>query len=332
MPDLSIGLNCPTCGGAIQVAEGENTIICGYCGSTLAVEGDQGVNTAAFKNKSTKEVVSAATFSWWKHGLKARDLAKTGKILEMYPIYLPFWNASTRVAGWICGYEERRRTDSQGRVTVDRIPKEVMVLQDYTFTEIACDPGDLGISNMKNFQGEMGFEDFEMMPTFESTTSKDDAVAHSKMDALDRTLASAHVPNVTFKKLHVLPRKLSLIYYPIWVVRYSYKERMYMNTVDGVTGTVLSGRAPGDPLYQALAATAGASIGGLVGAGGILLSDVDPRITIACLVGGAIILAVSYLFFRHGSERSEGSFKDKKGSAKQTIQQIQQLSSQLKVG
>jgi hypothetical protein len=81
-----------------------------------------------------------------------------------------------------------------------------------------------------------------------------------------------------------------------------------------------------------MAATAGASIGGLVGAGGIILSDVDSRITIACLVGGVIILAVSYLFFRHGSERSEGSFKDKKGSAKQTIQQIQQLSSQLKVG
>jgi len=332
MPDLSVGLNCPTCGGAIQVAEGENTIICGYCGSTLFVEGDQGVNTVAFKNKSTREVVSASTFSWWKHGMKARDLAQTGKLLETYPIYLPFWSATTRVAGWVCGYEERRRTDSQGRVTVERIPKEVMVLQDYTYTEIACDPGDIGITGMKNFQGEMGFEDFEMMPTFESTTSKDDAVLHANNDALNRALASAHVPNVTFKKLHVLPRKLSLIYYPIWVVRYSYRDRMYMNTVDGVTGKVLSGRAPGDPLYQAIACTAGASVGGLVAAAGFILSDIDSKIPIAGLIGGVIILAVAYLFFRHGSERVEGNFKDKKPSAKQTMQQIQQLSSQLKVG
>jgi hypothetical protein len=332
MPDLSIGLNCPTCGGAIQVAEGESTIICQYCGSTLYVEGDQGVHTVAFKNKSTKEIVSASTFSWWKHGLKARDLAKTGKILEMYPIYLPFWNATTRVAGWVCGYEERRRTDSQGRVTVERIPKEVMVLQDYTYTQIACDPGDLGITAMKNFQGEMGYEDFEMIPTFESTTSKDDATSKARADAIDKALAGAHVPNVTFKKLHAIQKKLSLIYYPIWVVRYDYRERMYMDTVDGVTGKVLSGRAPGDPLYQALAVTAGASIGGLVAAGGFLLSEMDNRIPIAGLVGGVIILVVSYLFFRNGSERAEGAFSDKKPSAKQTIQQIQQLSSQLKVG
>lgn len=332
MPDLSVGLTCPTCGGAIQVAEGENTVICGYCGSTLYVEGDQGVHTVAFKNKSTKDVVSASTFSWWKHGLKARDLAKTGKLLEMYPIYLPFWSATTRVAGWICGYEERRRTDSQGRVTVERIPKEVMVLQDYAYTEIACDPGDLGITSVQNFHGEMSFEDFEMIPTFESTTSKDDAVVHAKNDALNRAVAGAHVPNVTFKKLHVLPRKLSLIYYPIWVVRYSYRDRMYMNTVDGVTAKVLSGRAPGDPLYQAMAVTAGSSIGGLVAAGGIILSGADSKIAIIGLVVGVVILAVSYLFFRHGSERIEGNFKDKKPSAKQAVQQIQQLSSQLKVG
>jgi len=332
MADLSVGLNCPTCGGAIQVAEGESTIICAYCNSTLFVEGDQGVNTLAFKNKAGRDVASAATFSWWRHGMKARDLPKTGKILEMYPIYLPFWSATTRVAGWVCGYEERRRTDSQGRTTVERIPKEVMVLQDYSFSEIACDPGDIGISHLKNLQGETGYEDFEMIPTFESTTSKDDAVSHAKTDAIDRALGAARVPHITFKKLHVLPKRLSLLYYPVWVVRYSYQDRMYMDTVDGVTGQVLSGRAPGDPMYQALAATGGASVGGLIAAVGILLGTADARIAIAGLVGGVIVLGISYLFFRHGSERAQGDFKDKGMSAKDAVKQIQQLGSQLKVG
>jgi len=45
-----------------------------------------------------------------------------------------------------------------------------------------------------------------------------------------------------------------------------------------------------------------------------------------------IVLGISYLFFRHGSERAQGDFKDKGMSAKDAVKQIQQLGSQLKVG
>jgi hypothetical protein len=97
---------------------------------------------------------------------------------------------------------------------------------------------------------------------------------------------------------------------------------------------VLSGRAPGDPLYQALAATAGASIGGLIAAVGILVGTGtdDIRITLGGLAVGAIVLGISYLFFRHGSERAQGDFKDKGMSAGDAVKQLQQLGSQLKVG
>lgn len=329
MPDISVGLNCPTCGGAIQISEGENTVICQYCNSTLFVEGDQGVNTIAFKCRYQREHAIAATFDWWKRGLKARDLPKTGKVLEAYPIYLPFWSVTTRIAGWICGYEERRHTDQRGNVRIERIPKEVMILQDFAFTEIACDPGDIGISHLRNFQGETTFEDFEMIPTFESTTSKNDALTHARMDAIDHARASARVPNVTFERLHAFPKRLSLIYYPIWVVRYNYRDRMYMDTVDGVTGAILSGRAPGDPLYQSLAITGGTSIGGIIAAGGIMAGQADWRIAAAGLVVGVIVLTITYLFFRHGSEITQGDFKTKRPTAKETIQSIQKLANQI---
>jgi len=329
MPDMSIGLNCPTCGGAIQISEGDSTVICQYCGSTLFVEGDKGVNTIAFKSKFAREHSIASTFDWWKRGLKARDLPKTGKVIEAYPIYLPFWSTTTRVAGWVCGYEERRHTDQKGNVRTERIPKEVMVLQDFAFSEIACDPGDLGITNLKNFQGETTFEDFEMIPTFESTTSKDDALTHAKTDAVNRARSGAHVPHITFERLHILPKRMSLIYYPVWVVRYSYRDRMYMDTIDGVTGSVLSGRAPGDPLYQSLAVTGGTSVGGLIAAGGILAGGADWRIALAGIGVGFVVLIITYLFFRHGSEITQGDFKGKKPTAKETVKSLQQMANQI---
>jgi len=326
---ISVGLSCPACGGAVSVVEGENTLVCPYCSSTLFVEGDQGVTTVAFKNKMSRERAMEASRLWWSRGWKARDLKTVGRTTEVYPIYLPFWRAMTRVAGWICGYEIRRTTDSKGRVHEEKIPKEVMVLNDYQFSDIAADPGDLGIRTLRNFSGETGFADFDMIPTFEATTSKDDAVARARSDALSRARSSARVPRVTMERLHVLPRRLSMVYYPIWVVRYTYRDRMYMTTVDGITGQVLSGRAPGDPLFQSMAITAGTSVGGLVAAFGILLSEVDYRLMLGALAVGGIILYMTYRFFRHGSEIVEGEFRHKPASMKETMKELQGVAKSL---
>jgi len=334
MAEISVGLNCPTCGGAISVPEGEAVVNCNYCSSTLFVEGDQGVTTIAFKNKMLQDGVMNQTLSWWRRGWKARDLPKIGKVTETYPIYLPFWKANTRVAGWICGYEERRHTDQKGNVRVERIPKEVMVLNDYVHSEIACDPGDLGIKTLRNMIGETSFADFEMIPTFEATTSKDDAVARAKNEALSKAKSSARVPHVTFERLHVFPRSLTMLYYPVWVVRYSYHDRMYMDTVDGVTGQVLSGRAPGDPLFQSMAMTGGAVVAGLIAAGSIIASESagDWRIGGVGLAIGLVVLFLAYRFFRHGSERIEGEFKEKKsiGQALKQVQDVAQMAGGLR--
>jgi hypothetical protein len=329
MAGISVGLSCPACGGALGVDEGETTVICNYCNSTLFVEGDKGVTTIAFRLKALRDSAIASSQAWWKHGMKARDLKTTGKITEVYPIFLPFWKTITLVAGWICGYEERRHTDSKGNVTVERIPKESMILQDYVYSEIACDPGDLGIRTMKNFMGETGFTDFEMIPTFEATTSKDDAVTKAKNDALAKARASAHVPHVTFERVHVFPKVLTMIYYPVWVVRYNYRDRMYMDTVDGVTGQVLSGRAPGDPMFQSLAVTAGTFFGGLAAVAGILLAGQDSRIALVGIGVGLVILFIAYRFFRHGSEIVQGEFKEKRASLGTSMKQIGDVAKQL---
>ncbi|MCE5295978.1 MAG: hypothetical protein LLG16_02595 [Euryarchaeota archaeon] len=313
---ISVGLNCPACGGAIQVADGEQVVNCEYCGSMLYLEGDGGVNTIAFKMKVDRGAARAVSEEWFRKDWKARDLRKEAKVLEIYPIYLPFWSIKMRVIGWICGYDERTYSDSKGHTRTERIPKEEMVLNDYQYSEIACDPGDLGIKRLRNFLGESEFEDFGNIPTYEATTSKDEAMKRIGEEALNDARGEAHVQHVTFERVHVLPRALSMIYYPIWVVRYGYREKMYIYTVDGVSGEIISGRAPGDPLFQSLAITAGTTIGGLIAAGSLYLmaasETMDPTITLIGLAAGAIITFGAYMFFRHGSEIIEGDFTDKK--------------------
>lgn len=321
MPEekMSVGLSCPSCGGALRIDEGESVINCQYCDSTLFIEGDKGVQTVAFKNRMDPQRVLEAAQAWWRKGLKARDLKKVGKVSEIYPIYIPFWSNQTKIAGWVCGYEERTYSDGKGHTRTERVPKEVMVLQDYRFSQIACDPGDLGIRSLRNFGGERALEDFNMIPTFETTSSVDEARRQAEAEATNYARSRAGVPHITFESIYAIPKSMSVIYYPVWVVRYSYRSRMYMVTVDGVTGQVLSGRAPGDPLFQSLAITGGSAAAGLVSGFGLLLtvwssgSENSGYFAVGGLAIGLAILYFTYHFFRHGSEIAEGEFEHKKG-------------------
>jgi hypothetical protein len=137
--------------------------------------------------------------------------------------------------------------------------------------------------------------------------------------------ASAGVPHITFEKIHVIPHALVLTFYPVWIGRYEYAGRSYFATVDGVTGSTLSGRAPGDPLYQSAIMTGGALAGGLVA--GLGISVVGGDAGWAMLVVGVVIFALSYMFFRHGSEIEEGDIKKEYlggglGNIGQTIQEM----------
>ncbi len=319
--NLSVGLSCPSCGGALNFEEGENVINCQYCDSMLFIEGDRGVQTIAFKNKMDPQRVTQAAEAWWRKGLKARDLKKFGKVTEIYPIYLPFWSTTTKVAGWVCGYEERTHSDGKGHTRTERVPKEVMVLQDQRYSQIACDPGDLGIRSLRNFVGDKTLEDFTMIPTFETTSSVDEAKKLAEAEAVEQARRSSGVPHITFDRIYAIPRKMSVIYYPIWVVRYSYRARMYVVTVDGVKGEVLSGRAPGDPLFQSLAITGGTAVAGLVSGFGLLLAAISGSensgfFALGGLAVGLGVLFVTYRFFRQGSEIAEGEFEGKRGTGK----------------
>jgi hypothetical protein len=80
-------------------------------------------------------------------------------------------------------------------------------------------------------------------------------------DIARRAEKSAHVPNITFKRIVIVPGDLRVIFYPIWVVRYSYKERVYFATVDGITGNAMSGRAPSNALLRSAMLAGGLATG-----------------------------------------------------------------------
>lgn len=310
---ISVSMSCPSCGGALSVEDGVKTTSCPYCSLMLHIEGDNGVEKIMFTNRLDRDRATDAVKKWMKGGFKARDLTKKSQVTECYPIYVPFWKLSARAAGWVCGYREEQRGSGKDQHTV-RVPMERMVMSDFNWNQVACDAGDIGIEHLGNLQGEALLHDEGSIPTFEVTTSPTDAKSLGTESIRSNAVRSANVPHVTFSRVHVFPGDIELIFYPIWVVRYTYSGRMYFATVDGITGNVLSGRAPGDPLWRSLAMTFGMALGGFGSSFGLWLLANATGEDMAGLGIFAIIVCLgmaggTYMFFRHGSEVTTGELK-----------------------
>ena len=307
---ISLNLSCPNCGGAVTSVEGQRTIACPCCQALSFVEGDRGTYTVMFENKQVDASVRANLTKWFDKGLKARDLPAQAQVTEVYPIYVPFWRLRARAAGWVCGYREERHTDSQGNTHTRRVPMEKMVFRDFEWSEIACDPGDIGVKHLPNLFGDVIAHEDGSIPTFEATTSPDKARDVGTEAVRAMAISSANVPNITFQKMHVAPKYLGLTFYPIWMSRYTYRGRSYFATFDGVNGKSLSGRAPGDPLYQSLALVAGAIVGGaLTGASITIGLPAAGEAGVIGVIAGVIIFVAGFFFFRHGSEVTEGDIE-----------------------
>jgi hypothetical protein len=326
---ITVAMSCPSCGGPVSVGDASRTTSCPYCDSLLHVEESEGVRTIVYKNLLDRNKVVGVVSRWFDEGFKARDLDRVGKITEVYPIYVPFWKLNARAAGWICGYKEHVQRTGKGQYTTRREYKEKMVLRDYTWTNIACDAGEIGIKSLRNLSGQV-ISKQDDIPTFEVTTSRTQALDEGEESVRELARGTVDLTQKTFEKIHVIPNSFLLVYYPIWIARYDYRERSYFVTVDGVTGMTMSGRAPGDPLFQSLIATGGAVAGGLLSSFGLYVGLLlESELAFIAAVAGAAVMYLSYRFFRHGSEIVQGDivspYKKKKiklGSAPQDLMEV----------
>jgi hypothetical protein len=126
---------------------------------------------------------------------------------------------------------------------------------------------------------------------------EEDLRAESKLDQI----ASAHVYRIGGRK--------ALVYYPLWVARYTFRERAYQVVLDGTDGKVLYGKAPGNIWFRAAALIAGFALGALLLVDGTALalrvvmnsddSDSAGLLLVPLALGGVIMLA-AYRRFRFG--------------------------------
>jgi hypothetical protein len=293
------GVGCPSCGGSLDIQEGTTLLECSFCQTSLMVLGDRGIKRFYVPIRVSKEQLFKKIQTWFQGINKARDLRTEGKIAEVFPIYVPFWRVQAKVIGWVLGDEKRR----SGKST-SYYPVEKKVNENYEFTCPACDIGEFGVKWVDLKGDEIRPFELETVQkqamTFGVMTTPTDVIEDCDREFMVWGERSSGVDRITFKRLHNIGSLCTLVYYPLWVVRYKYKERIYQITADAESCQLLYGRAPGNNLYRVGVLLGSMMLGNLL-ITAALRGAIDDGV-FAFIAGGIVLMITGFRKFRMGGE------------------------------
>lgn len=301
------GLTCPNCNGVVPVPEGARIVTCPFCQMRSLVQGDRGVQRWHVINQLDRDGALKTVTGFFSGMNKARDLKKQAEIVDLFLVYLPYWHVKAFVAGWIFG-----RVKSGDDSTK---PVEVEVMEDMDWNDAAADISEFGVHRIEFSQPDLEPYDAERLHAegmvFEPVESRSDALKEAEDHFTHRGRSKRSLTRTYFEKFHILRQRLSLVYYPLWVARYRYRNRSYQVVVDGVSPKILYGKAPGNIFYRAAMLVGGMAAGTFILVNGTIIAGLavansDDSDGIAFLLLpiaiGLGLIAAGYRKFRYGEE------------------------------
>ncbi len=258
--ELSKGLNCPRCGGVILIPDGQVIVRCQACDFRSIVRGDVGVRRYQVPVRVRREQVLQALQNFFNNFAIAFDAKSGSQVSEVFIAHLPFWTLWGRALGWAFG--EKQVGDSKNRRYE---PREVKIMQEMVWTGAACDVGEFGVDQVELTNQPLEPFNSDALHAngmvFEPVGSLTDARHDAENDFSNRMRAAAGLDRVSQLFTRFVNQRFGLVYYPLWVVRYLYRGRAFQVVVDGFTGKVLYGKAPGNVVYRAAVLVGGMALG-----------------------------------------------------------------------
>ncbi len=330
------GLNCPNCGGMITIPEGQVMVACPYCEMRSFVHGERGLRRYQAPLRVERQQAIGAVGQFLKSNWAiASNVTKMARITEAFVVHLPFWTSWARVGAWVFG--QKQVGSSKNRRYEAR---EVRLVQDMTWNGAACDVGEFGVTQVPSVEKDLQpFNPDELHNTgmvFEPVTSFSDARQAAEDEFVRQINSKANLDRVGQTFIRPVRSRYALVYHPLWVMRYLYRGRAFQVVVDGCSGKVLYGKAPGNTLYRAGILVGGMAVGAALAIdvpAGILTalgdsSDSDGifMFALASFLVGLGAMAASYRAFRYGEEYEYSSApKGKKITSANPLDMITQV-------
>ena len=339
------GLNCPNCGGMVPIPEGQAIVHCPFCEQRSFVRGERGLRRYQVAQRVDRDKAFSGLRQFLTgHRAIAGDVAKKAKLTEIFVAYLPFWAVWAKVLGWVFG-EKKVGSGDDARYE----PREIKIAQEMHWNGAACDVGEFGVNSLPLTVQQMEPFDPEELHArgmvFEPIGSQSDAQSAADNEFHRQVRDQADLDRVAQVFTRLAHRRFGLVYYPLWVLRYLYRGRAFQVVVDGYTGKVLYGKAPGSTLYRALVLIGGMIVGAFlsIDVSSAFFSmvfemegDGDGVLALLALGGGAFLAGFGIMFaayrkFRYGEIFEYRGHRKKKRRSKNLLKQISDVTNILEL-
>lgn len=316
-PKLLAGLTCASCAGTVDVQEGLTNVVCRYCGTPVAVVGERGVVRLMVLERVDRSAAGLAVRRWFAKGIrKAPALRREARLEETFLAFFPFVRARFDVVGWVLGFKEHRRKRGNRWVT-EREPVELQVERSVDRTMASADMAEFGVHRVDLAGDELLPLDDEQLRArgmvFRPQRTPSEVGEALTRAALQQIEAGGAVDHVSFSWFAVIRKRIAVVYYPLWVIRYSFRGQTYQVLVDAEEGTLAYGKAPGNHLFRALSLVGACAGACFVGTTLLQHLDVLLRSDDGLVALGAVGLALAgfvawgYRQFRRGGVVEEGT-------------------------
>lgn len=310
------GLSCASCGGPLEVEPGLRVLVCGYCDTPLLVTGPPGVRRLSVEPRVRSDEARETVRRWLGSGwTKDPRLEREGEVGEAFLCFLPFYRLQADAVGYALGTERRTRTVGSGKnrrtetyeVDVERPVQEHL---DETFPAVnAAEWGieriDLTGDRLRSFDAD-GLERLGLV--FPPTGSEAEVRSAALEEFKRRVDPRPGLHRVRFFWMSTVRERLTVVYYPLWVVRYRFRGRAYQVLVDAEDGRVAWGKAPGSDVYRAAALVATQAAAAFLATTALQYRVFHHEVLLVVLALACLfLLAAGWQRFRWGGEVIQGT-------------------------
>ena len=301
----------------MDIQEGRTNIECRFCGTPQAVVGERGIARVMVLNQLDRRRAGEVVRAWLTKGIRKEPALKKEAVLqEAFLAWFPFVRARLDAIGWILGIKTKRRKRGNRTETVKK-PVEHAIERSVDVTMPAADMAEFGVHRVDLAGDEVLPLNDDLLRSrgmvFRPSRSLQEIGDRLKARAIAEAERDHRLDRVSFSWLSSVRRRVSLVFYPMWVIRYGFRGRTYQVLVDAEDGSVAYGKAPGNHLWRSFCLVASCAGAAFVGTTVLQHADVLLRSDNGLKGLGVVGLVLAglvywgYRQFRHGGVVEEGT-------------------------